>query len=135
MRRQVELQKEMDMKKREADEKRQAEKRASHSHRPRSRKPSAEPVEPPQGLNFRSDSPPIPTMRSNPKGGPENHGKENVKEDVEPRADLSKQISRSGSPQVVDQLQTMRQGLERRQESLKGEDDFGAGGWDGLAEL
>jgi len=126
MRRQVEMQKEMDKQKKEAAEKKHSEKRSTN--RPRSRKPSAEPPEQPQGTNFRSDSPPIPTMRSNQKEG------------SEPSTDKqatgsSDQNAGSESPQVVEQLQTMRQGLERRQESLKGEDDFGAGGWDGLAEL
>lgn len=127
MKRQIELQKEMDQKKKEADEKRQSERKGSH--RPRSRKPSAEPAEQPQGLNFRSDSPPIPTMRSN-------QGPGNAKNVEDQETSISKQNSRTGSPRVVvEQLQTMRQGLEKRQESLKGEDDFEAGGWDGLAEL
>ena len=120
-RRQVELQQEADKAKKEADERRHSEQISTH--RPRSRKPSAEPVEQPQGLNFRSDSPPIPTMRSNQR--------EDVQEQA---ADTGGQNTRPESPKVAEQLQTMRQGLEKRQESLKGEDDFGAG-WDGLAEL
>ena len=64
-------------------------------------------------------------MSSNQKVGPDNYGRENVKEDVE----ASKQISRAGSPQVVGWTNF------KQWTSLKGEDDFGAGGWDGLAEL
>jgi len=122
MQRQLEMQKEMEKKKREANEKRHSEKRSAR--RPRSRKPSAEPSEQPQGINFRSDSPPIPTMRSNQVGGEDNQPTDRVDE----QQDL-------GGTQLLEQLQTSPEGPESRKGSLKGEDDFGAGGWDGLAEL
>ena len=125
MRRQAELQKEMDRKKKEDDEKRFSAKRKHH--RSRSRRPSAEPVEQPQGLNFRSDSPPIPTMRSNQTEESQNK--------VEANAATAIGELESDNSQVVEQLQSLRKGLEKRQESLRGEDDPGAGGWDGLAEL
>jgi len=62
MRRQVELQKEMDQKKKEEDERRFQEKRKHH--RSSSRRPSAVPDNDHQETQYRSSSPPIPTMRS-----------------------------------------------------------------------
>ena len=67
MKRQVELQKEMAQQKKEAAERRQQEKRAegrSGGRSSRSRVQSAEVQEQAGGLNFRSDSPPIPTIRN-----------------------------------------------------------------------
>ena len=48
------------------------------------------------------------------------------------RSSKSRSSSKTESASVVAQLQTMRQGLERRKEMLK-EDELGTEGWDALA--
>lgn len=111
MKRQAELQKEMAAQKREAAERRLAEKRGGSE--PRSRTPKDE-SPPPSGINFRSDSPPIPTIRNR---SPEKRAE---KEEVGGKEE-----------EVVEQLSHMRQGLERRREELEQEN----GVWDGLAEI
>ena len=106
MKRQAELQKEMAAQKREAAERRLAEKRGGSE--PRSRSPKDDDDSPPpSGINFRSNSPPIPTIR--------NRSPEKAVEKEE----------------VVEQLSHMRQGLERRREEMEQEN----GVWDGLAEI
>ena len=112
MKRQVDLQKEMAAQKREAAERRLAEKRKGSETRSKSRHQSAESVGAP-AQSFRSDSPPIPTIRNrSPEKAP--------------------QAGRTGDGEdMAEQLANMRQGLERRQEKMKQED----GVWDGLAEL
>ena len=105
MKRQAELQKEMAAQKREAAERRLAEKRGGSE--PRSRSPKDDDSPPPSGINFRSNSPPIPTIRNR-----------------SPEKKVEKE-------EVVEQLSHMRQGLERRREELEQEN----GVWDGLAEI
>jgi len=112
MRRQAELQKEMAAQKREAAERRLAEKRGGGSGA-RGRSPPREESPPPPGINFRSNSPPIPTIRNR---SPE---KRVESEEV------------GGGEEVVEQLSNMRHGLERRREQLEQEN----GVWDGLAEI
>ena len=108
MTRQAELQKEMAKQKKEAAERRLAEKRGVKASTGGSRPPSTEPA----GINFRSDSPPIPAIRNR---SPE------------------KKVAESGADsEVAEQLSSMRQGLERRREELE---QGGGGAWDGLAEI
>ena len=108
MNRQAELQKEMAKQKKEAAERRLAEKRGGAAVHSASRPPSTEPA----GIHFRSDSPPIPAIRNR---SPE------------------KKVAESGAEsEVVEQLSSMRQGLERRREELE---QGGEGAWDGLAEI
>ena len=112
MKRQAELQAEMATQKREAAEKRLAEKRGGSE--PRSRSPKDD-SPPPSGINFRSNSPPIPTIRNR---------------SPEKRAVEKEEVGGKGE-EVVEQLSHMRQGLERRREELEQEN----GVWDGLAEI
>ena len=114
-RRQEEIKREMDERKKQ-DEQRRNEKRRSvsrHSNR-------EEPPVPTPPLLQRSSSPPIPTMRG--------RGEE---------ADQAGEVggTRPPSPGVVDTLQSMRQNIERRRESLQYEEDRLGGEWSGLAEL
>ena len=115
MKRQAELQKEMAAQKREAAERRLAEKRGGSE--PRSRSPKRdEDSPPPSGINFRSNSPPIPTIRNR---------------SPEKRALEKEEVGGKGGEEVVEQLSHMRQGLERKREELEQEN----GVWDGLAEI
>ena len=111
MKRQAELQKEMAAQKREAAERRLAEKRGGTEPRPRS---SRDESPPPSGMNFRSNSPPIPTIRNR-----------------SPEKRVEKEEAGKEKEEVVEQLSSMRQGLERRREELAQEN----GVWDGLAEI
>ena len=129
--RQMKLKEEMDRKKKEEDMRRLAEKRgggergpsrqSTSRQRQRSGRESAGPVPAtPQyyGLNYRSDSPPIPTMRGQ-----------------EASAAAGDSGTRPPSPGVVDQLASMRHNLDRRRESLQYEDEKLGEEWNGLAEL
>merc|ERR1719422_1674152 len=125
--RQVRLQQEMDRKKKEEDLRKQMERRgpSRHSNRGhrRDRGQDGDGAQPQQSPNFRTDSPPIPTLRGQPPPPPE----------TETRVDETG--TRPASPGVVDQLQNMRQSLERRRESLQYEDEKLGETWNGLAEL
>ena len=117
----------MDQKKREEDLRKQMERRgqsrhSSRGHR-RDRGPDGDGAQPQQSPNFRTDSPPIPTLRGQPPPPSE----------TETRVDETG--TRPVSPGVVDQLQNMRQSLERRRESLQYEDEKLGETWNGLAEL
>ena len=152
LKRQIELEKEVQQKKREADEIRLSEKR--DWNKPRSRKQSEEREH--QQPDYRTDSPPIPTMRG--KENDEEKDKVTKKDEANVQEKMvtanrfdnndgpeSSQSNRTkdrsnksrGNPQpesaaVVAQLQTMRQGLERKKKMLK-EEDLGNEGWDALA--
>ena len=65
-------------------------------------------------MNFRSNSPPIPTIRNR-----------------SPEKRVEKEEAGGEREEVVEQLSNMRQGLERRREELEQEN----GVWDGLAEI
>ena len=130
----MKLKEEMDKKKKEDDMRRLAEKRgpsrqSTSRQRQRSGRESAGPAPAtPQyyGLNYRSDSPPIPTMRG--QGGQE----------AGDRAEAAAEDTggtRAASPGVVDQLASMRHNLDRRRESLQYEDEKLGEEWSGLAEL
>ena len=130
--RQMKLKEEMDRKKKEEDMRRLAEKRgpsrqSTSRQRQRSGRDSAGPAPATSqyyGLNYRTDSPPIPTMRGQEAGA---------------RAEASAAAEDSGtrptSPGVVDQLASMRHNLDRRRESLQYEDEKLGAEWSGLAEL
>ena len=126
--RQQKLKEEMDSKKKEEDMRRLAEKRGGDrgpsrgpSRQSRGGRESAGPAPAtPQyyGLNYRSDSPPIPTMRGQ-----------------EASAAAGDTGTRPPSPGVVDQLASMRHNLDKRRESLQYEDEKLGAEWNGLAEL
>ena len=138
--RQMKLKEEMDRKKKEEDMRRHAEKRGDRGPsrqnsraRQRSGRESAGSAAPgtPQyyGLSYRSDSPPIPTMRGQATASQETGGR------TEAAAAVEDTGTRPASPGVVDQLASMRQNLERRRESLQYEDEKLGAEWNGLAEL
>ena len=132
--RQQKLKEEMDRKKKEEDMRRLAEKRgpsrqSTSRQRQRSGRDSTGPAPAtPQyyGLSYRSDSPPIPTMRGQPQ---ETGGREETSAAAEVTG------TRPASPGVVDQLASMRHNLDRRRESLQLEDEKLGEEWSGLAEL
>ena len=107
--------------KREMDErKKQEEQRRNEKRRSVSRHSNREEAAPPPPLLQRSSSPPIPTMRG--------RGEE---------ADQAGEVggTRPPSPGVVETLQSMRQNMERRRESLQYEEERLGEEWSGLAEL
>ena len=154
MKRQIELEREMQQKKREADERRHSEKRGCN--RPGSSKTSEE-REQEEESDFRSNSPPIPTMRGKESDMKEQEKETNMKDEAtsqekkvpsnrfenndgpesshsnqsKGRSNKSRSSSKTESAAVVAQLQTMRQGLERRKEMLK-QDELGSEEWDAL---
>merc|ERR1711874_475759 len=132
LRRQTELQKEMQQKKKEAAERKFQERRnARETAKQISSVPQVE------GLNFRTDSPPIPALRGQQQqraqreetnideGGPR-PGTRNMT-----RPGTTTTITRD-SPDVLDQLTTMREGLERKKGEIEEQQE---GAWQGLAEL
>ena len=120
----------MDRKKREEDLRKQAERRGPSRHssrghrRERDQEAGDGASQPQQTAAFRTDSPPIPTLRGQPP--PPATETETTVEDTG---------TRPASPGVVDQLQNMRQSLDRRRESLQYEDEKLGETWNGLAEL
>ena len=104
----------MDQRKREEELRRSEKRRSVSRHSPRE-----DPPGPPAGGAVRSSSPPIPTMRGR-------------SEEVEVAGEVG---TRPASPGVVDSLQSMRENLERRRESLQYEEDRLGEEWRGLAEL
>ena len=117
-RRQMELLKEIEEKKKEAAEKKHFEKKIAE--RPKSKDLHVDPPDLPQRQYFRSNSPPIPTIMRQlalPKEDCENTNEEDF-------VDNSEQEQGSESLEVMEQFHTMRQGLERRQESWREEDDW-----------
>ena len=140
----------MEQKKREEDERRLSSNKGSNKSG--SHDPTGENDQNPS--DFRTDSPPIPTMRpkETDKDDEENRtrGKKVEEKPLEKRiasnrfesrdgpetSQSSKSVknrgsSRSESEAVVAQLQSMRQGLERKKKMLK-EEDLGNEGWDDL---
>ena len=90
-----------------------------------------------EGLNFRTDSPPIPALRGQQQQQRAQREETTVDEGV-PRPG-TRNLTRPGtttitrdSPDVLDQLTTMREGLERKREEI---DEQQEGAWQGLAEL
>ena len=121
----------MDRKKREEDLRKQAERRGPSRHSSRGHRRDQDAAagdgaasQPQQTAAFRTDSPPIPTLRGQPP--PPATETETRVEDTG---------TRPASPGVVDQLQNMRQSLDRRRESLQYEDEKLGETWNGLAEL
>ena len=145
LKRQIELEKEVQQKKSEDDEKKLSEKKGWN--KPRSRKESGEKDQ--QESEFRTNSPPIPTMRQKETDNNDEEKKRSTKkvEGNEKKVasnrfqnsdglESNQSIKSRGNPEtesaaVVAQLQTMRQGLERKKKMLK-EEDVGSEGWDAL---
>ena len=138
LKRQIELEKEVQEKRREDDEMRLSEKKGWN--KPRSRKQSGEKDQ--QESEFRTNSPPIPTMRQKETDKNDEENKDSFKK-VEQNVNENKvaanrfqssdglksnqSIKSRGNPEtesaaVVAQLQTMRQVLERKKKMLKDED-------------
>ena len=119
-RRHTEMQREIEEKKKEAAEKKHSEKKIADGSK--SKSSHVEPSELPQKQYFRSNSPPIPTiMRLQLELANEDGENMNEEDDF---VDTSECEQESESLEVMEQLQTMRQGLERRQESLREDDDW-----------
>ena len=138
LKRQIELEKEVQQKRSEDDEKKLSEKKGWN--KPRSRKESREKDQ--QESEFRTNSPPIPTMRQKETDKNDKENKDSFKK-VEQNVnenkvaanrfqnsdglESSQSIKSRGNPEaesaaVVAQLQTMRQVLERKKKMLKDED-------------
>jgi len=132
--RQVKLQQEADKKKREEEIKKHAERRGPSRQSARHQSGSNgghDGGHQPQyhGLNFRTDSPPIPTLRSQPQ-----EGGDKASDNAEAVADTGNG-TRPASASVINQLQNLRQNLDRRKESLQYEEEKLGETWNGLAEL
>ena len=106
----------MDERKREEELRRSDKRRSVSRHSAREDPPAAPPPE-----VVRGSSPPIPTMRG--------------RGEAEVVAEESGGTGRPVSPGGVDTLQSMRQNLERRRQSLQYEEEKLGGEWTGLAEL
>ena len=115
------------------------------SNKLRSRKQSGEKDQ--QESEFRTNSPPIPLMRKKETDKNDEDNKDSFKKveqnvnennrfQISAGLKSSRSIKSRGNPEtdsasVVTQLQTMRQGLERKKKMMK-EEDVGNDGWDAL---
>ena len=150
LKRQIELEREVQQKKKEEDERRVTSKKGWNKLE--NQRPNEE--NDPNKTEFRTNSPPIPTMRQKEtdKNDEENKAGESAAQEHlvasnrfenKERAEKVERTQNSKSPKkkkgnssrendaVVAQLQSMRQGLERKKKMLT-EENLESDGWDAL---